>query len=160
MSGTDNTSTTPPDFYGEPITIRPTTSLDGSGYAGLRERLEALATTHDNGGSVDLQLQDYGSALREAAAAIEALEAENARLTAAVRYQRDRGTALSVDALLVSQSKLAQAEALERRLREALHEIDVEAFNTIPSDGKAAAFAALGRIAKIINPFRPSPPST
>lgn len=40
------------------------------------------------------------------------------------------------------------------RLRIALHEIDIEAANTIPPDGKDAAFAALFRIAQIINPFR------
>lgn len=40
------------------------------------------------------------------------------------------------------------------RLRLALHEIDVEAANTIPPDGKDAAFAALNRITAIINPFR------
>lgn len=51
----------------------------------------------------------------------------------------------------------AKAEALRaenERLREALHEIDIEAANTIPPDGKDAAFAALFRIAQIINPFR------
>lgn len=46
-----------------------------------------------------------------------------------------------------------QAREIER-LRIALHEIDIEAANTIPPDGKDAAFAALFRIAQIINPFR------
>jgi hypothetical protein len=45
------------------------------------------------------------------------------------------------------------AQEIER-LKTALHEIDIEAMNTIPSDGKEAAFAALDRIARIINPFR------
>lgn len=39
-------------------------------------------------------------------------------------------------------------------LRLAMHEIDIEAGNTIPPDGKEAAFAALDRITAIINPFR------
>lgn len=39
-------------------------------------------------------------------------------------------------------------------LRLAMHEIDIEAANTIPPDGKAAAFATLERITRLINPFR------
>lgn len=48
---------------------------------------------------------------------------------------------------------IALARSAER-MREALHEIDIEAANTIPRDGKDAAFAALERITRIINPFR------
>jgi len=48
---------------------------------------------------------------------------------------------------------LAMAEE-NKRLREALHEIDIEAANTIPPDGAEAGFAALERIVRIINPFR------
>ena len=40
------------------------------------------------------------------------------------------------------------------RLRVALHEIDLEASNTIPPDGGDAAFGALDAILRIINPFR------
>ena len=51
--------------------------------------------------------------------------------------------------------KIIETQAREiERLRIALHEIDIEAANTIPPDGKDAAFAALFRIAQIINPFR------
>jgi len=39
-------------------------------------------------------------------------------------------------------------------MREALHEIDVEVFNTIPPDGNEAAWAALARIRDILAPFR------
>lgn len=50
----------------------------------------------------------------------------------------------------------AAKDAEIARLREALHAIDVEAFNTIPPDGADAAFAALQRIARQIDPFRSS----
>ena len=40
------------------------------------------------------------------------------------------------------------------QLRQALHEIAIEAENTIPPDGEEAAFAALHRILDIILPFR------
>lgn len=46
-----------------------------------------------------------------------------------------------------------QAGEVER-LRMALHEIDVIAGNTIPSDGKQAAYGALEAITRLINPFR------
>lgn len=45
-------------------------------------------------------------------------------------------------------------------LRTALHEIDVEVFNTIPPDGNEAAWGALGRIRDIIAPFRTVRPGT
>lgn len=47
-------------------------------------------------------------------------------------------------------------EAIEgvRAMRLAMHEIDIVASNTIPPDGKEAAFAALGEIIKLLNPFR------
>lgn len=48
---------------------------------------------------------------------------------------------------------IARTMAENERLRIALHQIDTEAANTIPPDGKDAAFAALFRIAQIINPF-------
>lgn len=57
---------------------------------------------------------------------------------------------IEVDREAVRAPLLAEIE----RLRIALHEIDIEAANTIPPDGKDAAFAALFRIAQIINPFR------
>jgi hypothetical protein len=41
-----------------------------------------------------------------------------------------------------------------RRLRQVLHEISIEAGNTIPPDGEEAAFAALDRIMRLILPFR------
>lgn len=53
-----------------------------------------------------------------------------------------------------------ESQALVHKLRMALHMIDVEASNTIPPDGKDAAFAALGRIIRIINPFRTHPGAT
>ena len=51
-------------------------------------------------------------------------------------------------------STLDQQSAEIARLREALHAIDIEAGNTIPPDGKEAAFAALRHILRIIGPFR------
>lgn len=58
-----------------------------------------------------------------------------------------------IDGEELERQRLAAAAEIER-LRIALHEIDIEAANTIPPDGKDAAFAALFRIAQIINPFR------
>ena len=55
------------------------------------------------------------------------------------------------------QCEIARAEAAEAenaKLLRTLEEIDFEAFNTIPPDGKEAAFAALTRIAKLIDPYR------
>lgn len=64
--------------------------------------------------------------------------------------QRNNASALP-DEIEVKDAEIAS-------LRAALHEIDIEASNTIPPDGKVAAFAALDRIMRLINPFRrPSP---
>lgn len=51
--------------------------------------------------------------------------------------------------------RITAQQAEIARLRIALHEIDVEAANTIPPDGLDAAHQCLFRITQIINPFRP-----
>lgn len=66
---------------------------------------------------------------------------------------------LALAAKLRGDDTPAPAGELEE-MRMALHMIDVEASNTIPPDGKDAAFAALGRIIRIINPFRIHPGAT
>lgn len=53
-----------------------------------------------------------------------------------------------------AQAKAEAAEAENAKLLRTLEEIDFEAFNTIPPDGKEAAFAALTRISKLIDPYR------
>lgn len=79
------------------------------------------------------------SALAEAQAKIEWFRVDNDKMLAGF-----------VQAKL--ETKEAQAE--NSRLRMCLHEIDIEAGNTIPPDGGDAAFAALDRIVRLINPFR------
>ena len=75
-------------------------------------------------------------------------------------YYRIQEKHWCIDAEELERQRLAAADLIEtqaceiERLREALHEIDIEAANTIPPDGKDAAFAALTRIVQIINPFR------
>jgi hypothetical protein len=71
--------------------------------------------------------------------------------------------ARAIDTLLAEIERLraAPAEAELRAevaaLRAGLHEIDYIASNTIPRDGKEAAFAALAEIAGVTNRFRLPP---
>lgn len=53
-----------------------------------------------------------------------------------------------------NESKAHSLEAELHKHKLAMHEIDIIAGNTIPPDGKDAAFGALGEIIKILNPFR------
>lgn len=85
----------------------------------------------------------------EQAALVEAARSEAARNGANSAY------AWRARELCGKLATLIETQAAEiAALRTAMHEIDVEAANTIPPDGKQAAFAALERITRIINPFR------
>jgi len=61
-------------------------------------------------------------------------------------------------ALATVQADLARVTAERDALRQTLHDIDVEAGNTIRPDGRKAAFSALGRIVQLINPHRMGAP--
>lgn len=76
-------------------------------------------------------------------------------LVAAPNWCRDEGITLARQSAELD-ARVDELEVEIERLRGCLHKIDIIASNTIPRDGKDAAFGALDDILRELHPFRRS----